>query len=701
MPLSRPAYLFLLSSFAGLPAWGAPVTGLDEIVIPEIITATRLRQSQADTPASMTVIDRNFIASSGIRNLPEIFRFVPGMSVASRDGYNYVVSYHGTNFVDSRRMQVLLDGRSVYSTGLANVSWTDLPVSLEDIERIEITRGPDASTYGANAFLGAINIITRHPQDSEHLALSTRQGDGGIEDYQLRYSDGHESAQWRATLSQRHDNGFDTQADGVTDRRDSNDQWLADGRLTLTPDNSWLIDLQAGYKNGTHTEDAFDGSIRTYPNPENTLQYVSAIVEKTLNPQHTLKMHTYYRKETIEQDWVSCLPPITLSANLGALYLSNPGYVAELLDGNNPMGTGGTARDDALALASLTDYFSMGGPAAADVCGYANQDTTQTRQHIEFQDTWVASEQFRMVAGASFRQDEQTSETYLNGSVDEDSVQVFAHGEYRLGSRWVFNLGGLYEDEETADNTFSPRAAINFNITPGQTLRAVYSEAYRTPDIFENSADWSYVVRSLDTPVLGKYAARYFPTAQAKGHLDNEHIVSHEIGYFGNFPDSGVQIDIKLFHDKLDHLISQGMSITNFNPNNYAHLTQDGAETEIHYWPTRDIHLRLTYAYIDVDTEIWFWRETLFTPENAASLFAQFRLPQQWDWSVSYYYADNINFKHFSRADTRLAKVWPLRKGALEIAGIIQHRLDNNGDLFSDNLYENDTRAFIQAELRF
>lgn len=692
-------YFPLLGCLALLPALDT-AAGIDELHIPEILTATRLHQGQAETPASMTVLDREFIHASGIRNLPEIFRFVPGMSVASRDGYNYVVSYHGTNFVDSRRMQVLIDGRAVYSTGLANVNWMDLPVSLDDIERIEITRGPNASSYGANAFLGIINIITQHPQDATRLAVNTRQGDGGVEDYQLRYSGGTEQAQWRTTLSQRHDNGFDYKSDRLTDRRDSNDQWFANGRLTLTPDSSWLIDLQAGYKDGQYTEDAFDDSMHTYPNFDTTVQYVSALTEKTVD-SHTIRAHAYYRKERIEQDWLSCLSPILFSANLGALYLSNTGYVEALLDGDNPVGTGGSAHDDSLALATLMDYAAMGGPAAPDSCGMANQDTIQTREHIELQDTWIASESLRIVGGISYRRDAQDSETYLNGKVSEDNLQVFAHAEYRLGNNWLFNIGGLYEDEETANNTFSPRAAINWHFAPGHTLRAVYSEAYRTPDIFENNANWSYTVRGLQPTVLGRYTARMFQTAQAPGGLENERIQSQEFGYFGNFPDAGIQIDVKLFHDDLDSLISQGMSLSHFAPDNNASITHDGVETEIHYRPGSNVLLRATYAYIDVDTEIRFWRETLFTPEHAASFYAQVRLPRQWDCSVSYYYADNINFKHFSRLDMRLAKTISFNSSELEVAGILQNRLDNNGDLFSDNLYEDDIRAFIQAELRF
>src|SRR5690606_18656887 len=136
--------------------------------------------------------------------------------------HNYTVSQHGTTFSDGRRMQVLVDGRSVYSIGLSDVKWTDLPLLLDDIERIEVTRGPNAAAYGANAFLGVINIITRDPRDSHGTALATRQGDGGVEDYQLRHAGHSDQAHWRLTLASRHDDGFDVRRDGITDRRDSN-----------------------------------------------------------------------------------------------------------------------------------------------------------------------------------------------------------------------------------------------------------------------------------------------------------------------------------------------------------------------------------------------------------------------------------------------------------------------------------------------
>lgn len=688
------AALTVAASLAETPAWP------DDPAIPSILTVTRLQQSRAETPASITVLDREFIAASGIRDLPELLRFVPGMSVSRRDGHNPVVSQHGTTYRDNRRMQVLVDGRSVYSSGLANVNWNDLPLTLEDIERIEITRGPNAAAYGANAFLGVVNIITRHPEDTPKLALGARRGHGNNEDYRLHYSGGHETAQWGVTLASRHDDGFDHNRSGAP-RRDSSDQRLINARLILEPTDDWSLDLQAGYLSGTNTDDAFDPSMVSFPDMQVSNGFVSAQLEQRLSDQHALQVRAYYNRESLQQDWVSCLPMITLNRDLARLYLSNPNYAAALLDGQNPIGSGGSGQDDALAAAVLTDYFSLGGPASGNTCGRANQDTVQTRYDLEIQDTLAIGERLRLVTGLNLRRDVQESATYLNGKVERDSLRLFLHSEYRLGERWLLNLGGLYEDESGTPASFAPRMAINVHLTPGQTLRAVYSTAYRNPDILETDASWAYTLHGLSRPYHGSHSGQYFPRALGRSKLDNEEIVSQEIGYFGDFRTLGLQIDLRLFNNRLKNLISQNIALADFQPNNDARVRISGVETEIQYRPSHRWLLRLSHAYLRTDFPIRYWREIQFTPRYAGSLFVLWKLPQDWQLSASYYYADNINEKHYSRGDLRLAKTWRIGQAELEVAGIVQRRFDDEGELFSDNLHDRNSRLFLQTELRF
>ncbi|MDE2585018.1 MAG: TonB-dependent receptor plug domain-containing protein, partial [Betaproteobacteria bacterium] len=134
--------------------------------VPMVLTVSRLRQAVADAPAAVTVIDRQMIRDSGAWDVTDALRLVPGMYVGSSadNGVfvpNATVSYHGMADAYSRRMQVLVDGRSIYTPLFGGPIWSTLPIALDDIERIEVSRGPNSVTYGANSFLGVINIITR------------------------------------------------------------------------------------------------------------------------------------------------------------------------------------------------------------------------------------------------------------------------------------------------------------------------------------------------------------------------------------------------------------------------------------------------------------------------------------------------------------------------------------------------------------
>ena len=136
---------------------------------PLILTASRLSKPLLESPASVSVITRQTIESSGVRELADLFRLVPGFVVGYHSGHAPVVTYHGLGQEFGRQIQVLIDGRSVFIPSFGGVPWSNLPLLIEDIERIEVIRGPNAVTYGANAFLATVNIITRHAAEDRGL----------------------------------------------------------------------------------------------------------------------------------------------------------------------------------------------------------------------------------------------------------------------------------------------------------------------------------------------------------------------------------------------------------------------------------------------------------------------------------------------------------------------------------------------------
>jgi iron complex outermembrane receptor protein len=179
----------------------------------EVVTASRRPEPAAESPVAVEVVTAEDIRRSGALNLWDFLRFRVGMTVVegrSGEGNRALVSVRGfpAEFVD--KLLVLLDGRSVYTGLSGGAVWEHIPVQVQDIERIEIVRGPNAALYGSNAGLGVVNIITRRPSGREAAGgllagnRSIRRADGSIEDsvgplsYRLsasqRVQDGHPSA---------------------------------------------------------------------------------------------------------------------------------------------------------------------------------------------------------------------------------------------------------------------------------------------------------------------------------------------------------------------------------------------------------------------------------------------------------------------------------------------------------------------------
>ncbi len=131
-----------------------------------IVTASRVAQSPLDAPNATGVITAQDIRLSGLTSIPQILRRIAGIDVMSLDGSDYQVSVRGFNQRLSNKVLVLVDGRSVYLDFLGVTLWPFVFPALEEIDRIEIIRGPGSALYGADAYTGVINIITRPPGES-------------------------------------------------------------------------------------------------------------------------------------------------------------------------------------------------------------------------------------------------------------------------------------------------------------------------------------------------------------------------------------------------------------------------------------------------------------------------------------------------------------------------------------------------------
>ncbi len=166
----------------GFPAWGQgglADASLEQLLETRVTTVSKKAQALSKTAAAVFVIGPEDIRRSGALSLPDLLRMAPGVDVAQINANTWAITIRGFNSRYSNKVLVLVDGRSVYTPAFSGVYWDHLDMPLEDIERIEVIRGPGASTWGANAVNGVINIITK-PAAATQGGLATAVGGSEI-----------------------------------------------------------------------------------------------------------------------------------------------------------------------------------------------------------------------------------------------------------------------------------------------------------------------------------------------------------------------------------------------------------------------------------------------------------------------------------------------------------------------------------------
>jgi iron complex outermembrane receptor protein len=149
---------------------------IEELAEIEVSSVSRRPEPLRQAAAAIYVISREDIRRSGVTSLPEVLRLAPNLQVARLDASRYAISARGFNSSTANKLQVLIDGRSVYTPLYSGVFWDAQDTLLEDIERIEVVSGPGGALWGSNAVNGVINVITRRAQDSVGSLLQAEAG---------------------------------------------------------------------------------------------------------------------------------------------------------------------------------------------------------------------------------------------------------------------------------------------------------------------------------------------------------------------------------------------------------------------------------------------------------------------------------------------------------------------------------------------
>lgn len=491
--------LFLALAAAGL-ATGVQASdeGLYFSELPIVASVSRLPQRLADAPTSVTVIDREMIRASGFRNLNDVFRLVPGFQTFPNNTEAARVTYHGLSDGDySSRVQVLIDGRSMLSPLFGSgVNWATLPVAMEDIERIEVVRGTNAVSYGGNAFLGVINIITVDPALTRGVSVSASHGNQNVRDYSLR-AGGRlgDVGDLRFTYRSQNDDGLANNWDWI----DSFGSRLLDLRADFALSDRDTFQISAGHAIGV---------------TEAGRRILGAPPVVNDNPLRTLKQtHAY-----LQTVWRRVL---AADSELQVRYA----YIAEESD----------------------DGFVVRLPTLAPIT--INQSGDEGFRHeVEATHSLRVNPVARVVYGASWRADAMRSEWMLRnqGTVRRDVGRLFGNLEWQP-SRWLTtNIGVSGESDSLGGEHLSPRLSASFHVTPQNTLRLGWSQAYHTGSIL-NYRGWE------ETPIpnAGPFAAFYEFRYRGNPNMPAERLDTLEVGYLGDWRSLRTSLDIRLFHEKV------------------------------------------------------------------------------------------------------------------------------------------------------
>ena len=193
---------------------------LQELADINVTSVSKRTEKASQTAAALYVITQEDIRRSGLQSVPELLRLVPGLQVAQSGSQNWAISSRGFNSQFANKMLVLIDGRTLYTPVFSGVTWDVQNMILEDIDRIEVIRGPGATLWGANAVNGVINIITKSAKDTQGKLVTAATGNHERISGAARYGGMQEDFYYRA-----YGQYFDNNQDHLLDGNDAKDQW--------------------------------------------------------------------------------------------------------------------------------------------------------------------------------------------------------------------------------------------------------------------------------------------------------------------------------------------------------------------------------------------------------------------------------------------------------------------------------------------
>jgi len=609
-------------------------TSLEELMNIEVTSVSKREEKLFQTAAAVYVITQEEIRRSGLTSIPELLRLAPGLEVARIDGTKWAISARGFNGRMANKLLVLIDGRSVYSPETSGVYWEVQDLLLEDIERIEVIRGPGGTLWGANAVNGVINIITKR----------TRETRGGVVTAIVGSEErGFGSVRYGANLG-------------------DNASYRVYGKFF---NRSELVDASGRGANDAQQFERGGGRVEWQPTDRDDLTLEGDVYRSNLHEN----------------------PTAVSPANPFSPFVNRSGEFS----GGHLMGRWARAssKKSDMALQVYYDRFSR------KLFGLATHIDTFD---LDFQHHAAFGRRQEIVWGLGYRLVSQHSESNSSSPIQFNpqakTMQLFsgfAQDEIVLvKERLRLILGVKLENNYLSGFEAQPSVRLSWTPSRRQTVWAAVSRAVRTPALSQQD------VRLNFQALPGPRGIPTIVAAFGVPNPDSEVLHAYELGYRAQ-PHRKFSLDVATFYNVYDRLRSFEPGLPFFEsdpspvhlvkPAYYGNLLRGetyGLEAAINLDITRRWKLHGSYSFLrmqlhrdltsrDVTSEAAEGN----SPQHQFQLHSFLDLWRNLDLDTALYHVSSLRdpqVPSYTRIDSRLG--WHIREN-IEVSGGVQNLLDN------------------------
>jgi outer membrane receptor protein involved in Fe transport len=530
---------------------------------PQVESVSRRTQSMVDAPESVTVLTREEIQRSGALNVAELLRRVPGAFVLQTFANEYSVGLRGINPLANTHVLFLVDGRQVATQQTGNVPYTELPY-LEEIERIEVVRGPATMGYGANAMTGVVNIILKKPIDHPGYEVDARgqlaiiRGKNTTAADKTVVKDIWMQSGGDAFMAYNFANSSETFGFRFSAQTGLNPDWPAPPEVPSSVGN-YHYNVSGSFDYRPTADWSIYGRLG-----HSSFRQVVTIITSAF--AYTGRQDYFWGALTIEKQH--------FLANALSLKIDiDGGYKEDLLGIDLVLDTWDIGKVVSATMKSI-DTHCLG---LLDLTLFEGRNISSIGGELRYVESMnVPVEARTVVAGVMVN-----NQTNLLS----DSSLILD-----LGVRFdYFYLAKLSGPSEVKYRRISPRAAVIWKFTENQSIRFVGAGSYRTPTMF-----------NLFAEVKGQLKDSWPPNRLAIGNtnLEPEGLMSLELGYRGKLFDM-VMVDAVVFGQQIEDIIKQSEIMTlpfySVNSNSY---NQIGMELGVNVIVSNKLSLYFNYTFL-------------------------------------------------------------------------------------------------------